>query len=191
MTVCLEAPPGSGKGALLARLREEHPSVRASTYRPPLALCEACQDEPGRWDLLLQLRVLVDRCREVAAGHEVMVGSPLSDVACHARLAAMHPQERRLYEGWAAVLCAGLPAVRHVLLDGSPEASFREVVTRGRREQASATHACLEAQHGAYGETFAGCERIPAPPHAADTPVLLQPAVRALWRACGTSPPKT
>lgn len=177
--ICLEGPPGAGKGALVGRLIEEHPSVAVSSYRPHGAVGERCT-------LLRQLRILVDRSQEVAKGEAaVMVGSPASDIACHARLSPLLPVERELYEEWARALTDGLPDTRHLLVATTPARCFQEVVSRGRREQAGHTYRGLQDLHRAYAERFA--EAVELPEYAGDTAVLSHEAVQTLWRACGTS----
>lgn len=177
--LCLEGLPGIGKKAL-ADVLSDHPTPpRVSPFTPSGTDLELYQADPERWAFLTQLRILLDRtnCLRSSEGYSVMIGSPRSDARCHAGLAGMAEVELALYHDWRRVLEEGLPETKHVYLRGSKEDAFRQVFSRGRRDQSQLGSAHLGRLRERYEEEFNGKSlAIDVPTGAADNRFLLDPA---------------
>ena len=126
----------------------------------------------------------MDRCRQMEAKDvDVVAGSPLSDISCHAAVAAMSSAERSLYLDWAEVLTADLPPNRHILLSPNAEDSFYSIVHRGRKDQAYTSLCSLQTLCDRYTEVFSK-DLVTSLPHCAvDNAFILSKARRELTDA--------
>lgn len=176
--LCLEGLPGIGKKALADVLSDRPAPPRVSTFAPSGTDLELYQADPERWAFLTQLRILLDRTNCLRSENcAVMIGSPRTDARCHAVLSGMTAVELALYHDWRRVLERGLPETTHVYLRGSREDAFRQVFSRGRREQSQLGSAHLGRLRERYEAEFGGEGLVvDVPTGAADNRFLLEPA---------------
>lgn len=184
VVLCVEGPPGAGKTAV-ARTISRHLRCPLLVHRPSVLDLTELQNDPDRWAFYTALRILCDRvtllCSADPKCRSVTVGSPASDVHCHAKASCMPCCEKTLYLAWAGHLQKLLPSQpQHLHVTTAPEDAFHAVVHGGRREQSHYTHEHLSKLCHLYRSVFSTSPFIKLTQGSAENEVMLQEAVTRL-----------
>ena len=181
--LCVEGTPGCGKALVVRALSKTH-NLPVLPFRPSTADLIDLQADGTRWSFYTSLRILCDRVAAIRESEVpgLMVGSPRSDIRCHAAASAMLPCERRLFESWSSLLVRGLPEAKHVLVTSETHNSFAAIFHSAKREQAHLDSAYMEAMAKLYDATFpsAHTTRLSLTPALCENDVILQEKVAAL-----------
>ena len=180
--ICVEGPPGNGKRALMQQL-VRNTTLEMCQFQPCVSDLTDLQMDPPRWSFFTQLRVLFDRCNDIAARKSsfTMVGSPESDLI-YATDSAMSPLEFDLYSRWALKMKPATK-IRHVLVNTPLASNFASVIHNADRESNHVTMDGLVKLRRLYETRFSSALRVELEPGCADNEVMLQENVEAICNA--------
>ena len=181
--LCLEGTQGSGKKHLAWCLARYHEYTLA-LYEPQVADMIDLQLDGERWAFYTQLRILLDRMKHLNSMSSnrkyVTVGSPKSDVQCHAAIICMPVVEMDLYKKWANRLQKDTPSHRHILVRSPTPTLFAAIIHAARREQAHITTSHIQTSVNVYNKVFEGFPSVTMQPYTVDNEVMLQETAEQL-----------
>ena len=170
--LCLEGLPGAGKSDVLA--------LYDGQFREEELPEDAGLGPIERYNFWTQLAIFHRKASRACSGSTVMSGSLRSGLLCHSTCREMSAPERSLLQRWGEFMLTKHPLTRHVWVPTEPARCFKNLVVKGRRDQAHITLSYLEKLHAAYKNVFADSEQLHLSDGVCDNLFVLQTECRGL-----------
>ena len=169
--VCIESPPGGGKGFLLKHMSQH--GIKLQTWSVHVVLQDDAIDhvmdyvkDERRWLLTKELHFLWMHTRgiqdAIRQGHDLVFveGSPLSDYMCHFRPCEKTDLEDKLYREWYEIMRSFWQVHVHVLLTTSPHSHLERIIGNSKKEQSHTSIFGMYVMTGLYQRTFGGSAEV-------------------------------
>jgi len=171
LVMCIESPPGGGKGFLLKHLGQH--GIRMSIPMNVVLQDDAIDHvmdyvkDEKRWLLTKELhflwmhtRGIVDAMNLGTDGVILVEGSPVSDYLCHFRQCEKTDLEDKLYREWYEILRAYWKVDIHILLTASPHSHLERIIGNSKKEQSHTSIFGLYVMNNLYHRAFGGSAEV-------------------------------